>query len=138
MLGKLLQLGLKQHPESAVLNFHAGMLAVAESMPPFIGSAAKKHLEKALKLAEASTVPAETALLPTIKSALTMINEIGSGPGGLPFGGGPFGFPFHDVDPFEFINDFDLGDDCFGDEFEPAPRSMPRPKPKKKNQQKKR
>ena len=40
LLGKLLKLGLKQHPESVLLNFEAGKLAVATSKPPFMNPAA--------------------------------------------------------------------------------------------------
>ena len=60
LLEKLLRLGLKQHPESVLLNFQSGMLAVACSRPPFIPRVAKNHLEKALKHAEASSVARET------------------------------------------------------------------------------
>ena len=133
LLGKLLKLGLKQHPESVVLNAEAGKLAVATSKPPFIDPMAKKHLEKALKLAEASTAPTETALLPMIKSQLTMINELSACHADLPFGGGPFGFPDADFDPFELF-----GGDGFDDDFWPAPSSIPRKKPKAKKKPKKR
>ena len=44
------------------------------------GETARSYLEKALKLAEASTVPKETALLPQIKAALTMLNEMSAAP----------------------------------------------------------
>jgi tetratricopeptide (TPR) repeat protein len=137
LLGKLLKLGLKQHPCSTALNFEAGMLAVAKSTPPFMDPAAKKLLEKALELAEASTVATETALLPSIKSTLTMINELGSGPGRSPFGSAPFGFPGADFDPFEFL-DLDFEDDRDDDDYDPAPRIFPRPKPKVKKKPKKR
>ena len=61
----------------------------------------KKHLEKAFTLAEASTVAAETALLPPIKESLTLINEMSERVGSLPFGVWPFQFPGADFDPFE-------------------------------------
>jgi tetratricopeptide (TPR) repeat protein len=135
---KLLNLGLKQHPESALLNLQAGMRAAADSTPPFIIPAARTYVEKALKLAEASTTPAETALLPGIKSALTLINELSRARGGHPFADGPFGFPMDEDDPFEFFDDDDFGYDPFDDECESAPRSTARPRPKKKKKQKKR
>jgi hypothetical protein len=94
------------------------------------------HLEKALKLAEASSVPAETALLPSIKSALTMINELSSAHS--PFFNGPFGFPGPDFDPFEYFDDDDFDDERFDDDFEIVPRAIPRPKPKVKKKPKKR
>jgi hypothetical protein len=138
LLGKLVKLGLKQHPESVVLNLEAGKLAVATSRPPLIDRSAKMHLEKALKLAEASAVPAETALLPEIKSALTLINELSSRHVDLPFGGGPFGFPDADLDPFEFFDADDFEEGSIDDGFVPAPRSIPRRKPRVKKKPKKR
>jgi tetratricopeptide (TPR) repeat protein len=137
LLDKLLKTGLKRYPDSAVLNFEAGMLAITRSSPPFINPAAKIHLEKALTLVEASTLPTMTALLPSIKAALTMINELSFGPRRLPFGDGPFGFPMDDFDPFDFFDDDDFTDDGDDDDFEVSPRRVPRPKSKKHKKQKK-
>jgi tetratricopeptide (TPR) repeat protein len=133
LLDKLLKKGLKQYPESVPLNLAAGMLAVVRSTPPIMNPAAKIHLEKALKLAEASTVPTVTALLPTIKDGLTMINELSFGPFGSPFSDGPFGFPLDDSDPFDFFEDDVFADDGFDD----PPRRARRPKSRKKKKQKK-
>jgi tetratricopeptide (TPR) repeat protein len=136
LLAKLVKLGLKQHPESVLLNVEAGKLALAASKPPFINPAAKMHLEKAMRLAEGSTVPTDTALLPEIKSALTMINELDSA--GSRFSHGPFGFPGGDFDPFELFAADDFDEESFDDGFEFAPRTIPRAKPKAKKKPKKR
>jgi hypothetical protein len=136
LLAKLVKLGLKQHPESVLLNVEAGKLALAASKPPFINPAAKTHLEKAMRLAEGSTVPTDTALLPEIKSSLTMINELDSA--GSRFSHGPFGFPGGDFDPFELFAADDFDEESFDDGFEFAPRTIPRAKPKAKKKPKKR
>jgi tetratricopeptide (TPR) repeat protein len=133
LLDKLLKTGLKRYPDSAVLNFEAGMLAVARSSPPILDPAARVHLEKALTLVEASTVPTVTALLPSIKAALTMINELSFNPRSLPFGDGHFGFPMDDFDPFDFFDDDGFADDGFED----PPRRAPRPKSNNRKKQKK-
>jgi hypothetical protein len=127
LLEKLLRLGLKQHSESVLLNFQSGMLAVARSRPPFIPRVAKNHLEKALKHAEASSVARETALVPDIKAALTMINETQSLGGRSPFRDGPFSFPGEEFDSQEFFAapDFDFG---FSGFFDSEPLPTPRAK----------
>jgi hypothetical protein len=125
---------VKQHPGSAVLNFQAGILAIAGGPFTFGGNAARTHLEKAVKLAEASTNPMETSLLPTIKNALTTLNEMRSGPMGLPaFGGGPFPLPwpgpeddFFDDDAFDDDDD-DWDDDDFVPPWSSSAGSRPRP-----------
>ncbi len=97
---KLVQAGVKQHPDSVVLQMEAAdvelMKMTFESV--VFGKAPagpRKHLEAALKLAEASTDPKETALLPIIRERLGSLSEVSEamdrfGPFG-PFGGGPFG-----------------------------------------------
>ncbi len=126
-LGKLLQIGLRQHPESVLLNFQAGMQAVASSQPPFIHPDARRHLEIARSQAEASKSAAESAMLPAIKDLLTMINELSSHRAGLPFGDRGFPFPGGPSDFFDVFMDDD--DDFFDDESEHAPRGWPRTRP---------
>jgi tetratricopeptide (TPR) repeat protein len=143
LLEKMIKLGIKQHPESALLNFRAGLLETERGFFGFGGTPARKYLETAMKLAEASTEPDETALLPQIKSALTLLNEMGSGLMGFPaFGNGPPGFPFPGpLDEFldYFDDDFDDDDD---DDDDPGPSPSARPRsptgPAKKKSSKKR
>ena len=58
---KRLNQGLKQHPGSARLNLAAGILEIEKGNLSFAKSKARKHLEAALNLAQASTDPKETA-----------------------------------------------------------------------------
>jgi hypothetical protein len=125
LIGNLVKLGITQHPRSVLLNFRAGLLETA--IDPFnIGSAkAREYLEAARKMAESSTEPQETALLPQIKSALTLLNEISSGRSGFsPFGDSLPGFPFADPDFFNFFDDDDDGDD----DHDNVPSTPPRPR----------
>src|SRR5262249_7763832 len=101
------------------------------------------HLETALKLAEASTDPKVTALLPAIRERLSMLDEVqqamhhfGSPFGGLPFGPGPgpdFYDMFDDLDEDDdFFEDDDEGDDGpFTLDLAPPPSRGGRPGPKK-------
>jgi tetratricopeptide (TPR) repeat protein len=144
LLEKLLKAGVKQHPESAVLHLHSGMMGLAKGVITGSGGVAeaRRHLETALKLAEASTDPKTTALLPEIRSQVSLLDEITGrlGPLGAFFGGGPFAPPFLDGLGFP---DFDDEDDegWFDedeDEDEPrAPRSAP-PGRKKRTPRKRR
>ncbi len=141
---KLVKLGVKQHPQSALLNFQAGLLETGRGPFNFGGLTARNHLEKARKLAESSTDPKETALLPQIESALTLLNEMSSRSMAFPaFGNGPRGFPFPGPgdDFFDFFDDdFDDDDDDDGDDSDPSPFPKPRVprRPKKNKSSKKR
>lgn len=132
--------GLKQHPLSAQLNFAAGMQALADSPPPFLSPLAPRHIEKAFELAQASSSPADTALLPKIKDALTMINEIGERIASMPFSNFPFAEDSSARDPDENWGfggfDDDLSDviDMFG----PTPRPLPQHRSKKQGKSRKR
>jgi hypothetical protein len=131
---KRLNQGLKQHPGSVRLNLAAGILEIEKGNLSFAKSKARKHLEAALNLAQASTDPKETALLPTIKNALTLINEISASPfGPTAFGGGgfPFAFPGGGF-PFGFDDDFDDDDDDDDDDDGPLPSWIPLPMPARK------
>ena len=130
LLDKIIKLGLKQHPRSALLNFRAGLNESGRGLFDFGGNKALKYVETALALAEASTQPEETALLPQIKSALTLLNEMGSGRMGFPFfGNGPPGFPIPGpIDQlFDFFDDeFDDEDDEVDDDLGPSLPARPR------------
>ena len=145
-LEKLVKLGIKQHPQSALLNFQAGLLEPGKASFKLGSDKARGHLETARKLAEASTEPKEIALLPKIKNALTLLNEISARSRGLPsFGNGSSGFPFPGPgdDFFEFIDDdFDDDEDDFDDDEDSGPSTSWMPsspsKPKKRKKRKKR
>jgi tetratricopeptide (TPR) repeat protein len=141
LLEKRVNLGLKQHPQSVLLNVRKGMLELPKGT--FFGNGvgpAQRHLETALKLAEASTDPKETALLPTIRTQLSLLKEMSERLGGLGgFFGGPFGpSPFGGLD-FDDFDDFGLDDDeDFDDEdFFPSPAPARR-RAKKRASRKKR
>ena len=66
---KMVQAGVKQHPDSVELHISAAGLEMMDTgMSAFFGArkltGARRHLETALKLAESSTDPKVTALLP--------------------------------------------------------------------------
>jgi hypothetical protein len=129
--------GLKQFPRSALLNLRAAALETGKGL--FGGYRARQYLHSALKLAEASTDPKETALVVSIKKALTLANEIDKM---------PIGFPsFRDRRPdmpfgafTDFFEDWDEDEEDDDDEFEPRPASSRRraPKTKKPNGPKRR
>jgi len=102
-------------------------------------TAARRYLETALKLAQASTDPKVTALLPTIRTQLSLFEEVAQRVGGFRsfFGGGPFGSPFGmDLD----FDDLDGDDDDFDDDedFVPSPAPAPAPRRAKKRAPRKR
>jgi hypothetical protein len=86
---------VKKYPDSAMLNFRAALAELNEET--FFGGSksARRHLEIALRLAEASTDPKVTALLDNIRGVLGMFNEFSerSGIFSALFGGGPFSSP---------------------------------------------
>jgi len=148
LLDKLVKSGLKHHPGSPLLNLRAGLLGMADATLNARGETARSYLQKALALAEASTVPKETALLTQIKAALTMLNEVSerrcrhSG-----FDDGPFPFPIpgEDDEWGEFFDDdFDEDEDEFDDDdddgfgWRPATIPSPPPRAKKHKSRKKR
>ena len=105
---------------------------------------ARRYLEKALKLAEASTKADDTRLIPRIKQQITVLSELTSGPLGFlgGFGGSPFGgaVPVDDghVRPFDVDDDDDDDDDDFDDPGPYFGRSLPRrPSPGQKRKHKK-
>ena len=67
LLEKTLTRGLKQHPESALLNFRGGLLEIEKGHFAARGGKARTYLEKALALAQASSLPSETILLDPIR-----------------------------------------------------------------------
>jgi hypothetical protein len=132
LLEKMIKLGLKQHPRSALLNFRAGLLETGRGLLDFGGSKARNYLETARALAEASTEPDETALLPQIKSTLTLLNEMGAGRMGFPaFGNGPPGFPFPgSMEQFFDFFDDEFDDDEFDDDDDDDPGPSPSARPR--------
>jgi cation transport regulator ChaC len=145
LLEKLVKLGVKQHPSSALLNFRAGLLESGRGPFNFGGPKARNYLETARKLAESSTDRKETTLLPLIENALTLLNEIDTRTMGFPaFGNGPPGVPFPFSGPsddfFDFFDDDFDDDDDDDDDSGPRPAAKPRVprKPKKKKPSKKR
>jgi tetratricopeptide (TPR) repeat protein len=128
-IDKLVTVGLKQFPRSALLNFKAAALETGKGSFSFGGYRARQCLDTALKLAEASTDPKETALVDPVKKALTLLNEMNKMPLGFPsFGNGKAGFPFGAFADFFEDWDEDDEDDDDGD-FEPRPTSSPRSAP---------
>jgi len=142
LLEKLIKSGLKQHPGSPFLNFRAGVLVLAKRTPKTRGEEARKYLLTALKLAEASTVPKETALLTPIKAALTFLNETSRRSFGYSsFGEGPVPIPDGNGDFDEFFDDdFDEDEDDFldDDDFEWMPAAVPSPPPQAKKRKSRR
>jgi len=139
LLEKLVKSGLKHHPGSPLLNYRVALLEMA-SENRGAREKARSYLQKALELAEASTVPKENALLAPIKSALTMLNEMSSRRFGHPaFDDGPFPFPIpgsdDELDEFFFDEDeFDEDDFDDDDEIDWTPVPIPRPAPRAKKQ----
>ncbi len=137
---KLIRAGLKQHPDSVLLNLDAGEVELTKGKHLVGGARTAQHyLETALKLAEASTDPKVTALLPVIRSQLGVLGEITErfGRFGFPFGGDPFGTSFIDTSDFE--DDFDDEDDeldDFDDEDRVPVPAPPRRAPKKRGSRK--
>jgi tetratricopeptide (TPR) repeat protein len=142
LLQKLVKAGLKLHPDSASLNMHAADVELVKGQ--FFGGtqAAQRYLETALKLAEASTDPKVSGLLPDIRKHLGMVSEITErfGRFGFPFGGEPFGSAFLDDLDFEDDDDDDeYDDDDDGPVFGrfPAPRPAQKRAPSKSKKKKK-
>jgi hypothetical protein len=119
---KLVAVGLKQFPRSALLNFRDAALETGKGHFSFASYRARERLDTALKLAEASTDPRETKLVIPIKKALTLLNEMTKMPFGFPSSrAGSPGFPFGAFS--DFFEDWDEDDE---DDFEPRPASTRR------------
>jgi hypothetical protein len=143
LLSKLVNHGMKQHPHSAQLHFQAGLVALAKSSPPFLNPDVARHVEKALELAEASKLPKEMELLPSIKKTLTLIKEMSASVRAMPFGSDFLPFGADGLGPnedwgFDDPDDDFWDDDMVDDELEREPRSIPHAKPKKKKKSSKR
>jgi tetratricopeptide (TPR) repeat protein len=137
---KLAQRGLKLFPGTPVFYTLSGSAELEKG--PFGGNLplARKHFEKALELAQKSSNPRDTALLPQIRESLSLLKDLTASPLGMPFagfGGGPFagfgmfgGLDFDPDDPFD--DDWDDDDWDFADEIPIPPRPSRRPKPGRK------
>jgi hypothetical protein len=135
---KLVKCGLKQHPDSVLLNFQAGVLAMTKSPPPFVPPEAIRHLEKALKLAEGATAPEDTAYLPEIRATLTLLKEMSERVSSLPRPGRGSsrrtrGFELFDDFDFDALDaaqwdDEEMSDDLFEADPRPKPRKQKKPK----------
>ncbi len=135
---KLVAAGVKQHPDSALLHLNAAdveMTKPPSRRPSWMGGgggpwAARRHLETALRLAEASTDPSVRSLLPQIQRGLGTLDDISSmfnqfaGAFGVPFGGG---IPDFFDDEFEDDEFDDEGDDLDGVPFTLDGGSAPPP-----------
>jgi hypothetical protein len=73
---KLVAQGLKLHPNSVLLNYHHGLIALGYGPHSQKADRGRESLEKAIAQAEASNDPKATALLPAIKHMLTAFNEM--------------------------------------------------------------
>jgi tetratricopeptide (TPR) repeat protein len=166
LYAKLLARGQKLFPKAPTFLVLAGGLEISKG--PLAGGnlkRARELYEKALPLAEASTDPLDTKLVPVIQQGLSMINDMHSGPMGLPFGrfggrsgpftAGPAGFARFveemartlGIDPAELDED-EFDDDDDGDWFddddddvddEPGrPRARPARKPRSRKPKRKR
>jgi hypothetical protein len=151
---KLVKLGLKQHAESALLNFRAGLVELKDLPSGRGGTKARQYLETARKLAEASADPKVNGLLSDIKGTLTLLNEVSERTRGLPSFFSRFALPiprpgrgtampapapeafFGEYDDDEFYDD-EFNDDAFDDEdFEPGPSPPPRRRKKRASRKK--
>ena len=90
LLDKLARKGVKLYPGSARLNFFAGLAEMAKSLAkPPLRLRRLRQFEKALQIAETSSVPGEVEFLPAIRKMLTMFKELQTQMGRSSFGGGP-------------------------------------------------
>ena len=126
---KLVKAGVKQHPDSALMNMNAADVELTKGHIVGGTDAGQRYLEKALKIAEVSTDQRDMDLLPEIRRQLGLLTELTErfNDYGFPFGGGPFGPSYYDDLDFD-DDDFDDDEDDFDDDvpvFRPAP--MPRP-----------
>jgi hypothetical protein len=154
---KLVRAGVWQHQDSVVLHLNAADLdMMRSSVHSFLFAGvpygARQHLETALKLAEASTDPKVTAMLPMIRERLGSLQEVSQAIDRFmpPFGSGPFGpgpgfldmMDGYDEDDFEDEDEDDFDEDePFTLDFGPAPKRSTGPGrrsgPKKRTRRKK-
>ena len=80
LLRKLVERGVREHRDSALLHLMAGVLEMDKGPFRCLTHVAKEHLDKALSLAEASSRPADTRLIPRIKQVSSVISELTSNP----------------------------------------------------------
>ena len=142
LMQKLVARGVKQHPDSVLLNFYTGLAEMSDGPCAFKLLRAQFSLEKAIKLAEGSTDPKETALLPAIKSTLAALQEFaGRGPGfGLDWRDGSFSDPDDEFDDGDDGDDGGWDEDGTDDSWAFGPPSPPTPRhkaPRKKNKSRK-
>ena len=146
---KLVRAGLKQHPGSVRLHVAASAVEAMDAGLGFLfgrscASEPRRHLETAPALAEASTDPKDTALVPAIRERLGRLDEIEQAAGrfGFPFGPGSGPDFFDDFDDFDEYDDWMDDDGWDAEEEPPAPGPAPRPrrpaKPKGGRRKKKR
>jgi tetratricopeptide (TPR) repeat protein len=144
LLKKLVERGVKEHRESAILHMMAGVLEMDKGPLRCLTHVAKQHLDKALSLAEASSRPADTRLIPQIKQLSSVISELTSSPfssffsgfGGFRSPGGGPGFPMNFPDDDDFDDDLDDDDEpWFGTDF-PRPGASGRAKHSKSTRKK--
>jgi tetratricopeptide (TPR) repeat protein len=146
LLEKLAKRGMKNFPEAPVFYVVVAGLELAKG--PFRANLgqARKHLEKALAMAQASGDPNDAAMVARIKEDLSTLEDATSGPLGIPFSGpgGMGGLPRELLDALEGL-DFDGFDDFEDDDDEddrpfsgrppgalPRPRGPGRPGPRRK------
>lgn len=138
---KLAKRGLKLFPDAPEFPMMLGSIEVEKG--PYLANLgqARRHFEAALELAEAqaSGDPKAAAMLPSIRQALTALNDLAAGPMGLPFSfpaGGKGPAPGGMLDAFEAmmagagigLDDADFEPE--GDDGGPAPAPTTRPRPK--------
>ncbi|MGC8643989.1 MAG: tetratricopeptide repeat protein, partial [Isosphaeraceae bacterium] len=137
-LQKLVQRGLKKFPNSVMFHLAAARIAPANPMAFVQSGGPRKHLEEALRLAEASTRREENLMVPKIKQMLSVHEEIHSRFSHLPFGppgsnaesfddfmsafAASMGFAMDDEDDDD---DDDDSEPYFGRAYPPARRSGP-------------
>ncbi len=145
VLEKMINKGLKNFPNSPHILYLAGDFEIEKGPILCDIRAARRDLEKALKIVRESNDPEVLALEPQIKQRLTFLAEVTEqrlpGPATLPpdiFGnlGGIFGEMDLDEYDDEFDDDDDGEDDLYDDEPPPQPKRATsgsrKPKPKKK------
>ncbi|AGA24595.1 tetratricopeptide repeat protein [Singulisphaera acidiphila] len=138
LLEKLAKRGLKNFPDYAGFPFMVAVMEFAKGPRKANLRQVRKDLEKALQLAQTSSNPRESQLIPTLKKLMSTIEAITSrqfsSPFGMPFPGfgGRGGFPqtfadmFAGIDmepPYEMIDDDEGEDDVplFGRRIDPGP-----------------
>jgi hypothetical protein len=130
LTSNLVHRGLIAHPESALLHLVEAGLAMSSPFA-FFRDDIRHHLEKALRLAEASTRRREVLMVPKIKQMLSVHGELHSRMAGLPFAA-PGGMPVPGGKPGSFEDVFGafleaVDDDDDDDDDEEEGGGDPRP-----------